>query len=132
MKHTEKWEHTLVLETKEKLRYWEINQSLEKSQPRGVMGKNVSPSRLLFFVWPLCGMRNLRFPNQGSNLGGLHWESGIFTIGLPRKSLLSLYEVIIWNNFLLKKMMINHTYRFLTMCQALYIALHRHYLISSS
>ena len=71
-------------------------------------GKECFPlSCLLVFlfvcVWPRCGMQNLRLPNQGSNLGPLHWERGVFTIGLPRKSLLSLYDVIIWNNFLLKK-----------------------------
>lgn len=73
------------------------------------MGKSVSPSLVSWFfclfvcVWPQCGMQNLRLPNQGSELGPLHWQRGVFTIGLPRKSLLSLYDVIIWNNFLLKK-----------------------------
>ena len=27
------------------------------------------------------------FPNQGSNLGPLHWEHGVLAIGSPRKSL---------------------------------------------
>ena len=34
-----------------------------------------------------CGMQNFQFPNQGSNLGPLHWEHGVLAAGPPGKSL---------------------------------------------
>ena len=33
-----------------------------------------------------CGMWDLEFPEQGSNLGLLHWECGILATGPPGKS----------------------------------------------
>ena len=39
----------------------------------------------LFLAVP-CSMWSLKFPNQGSNPGSLHWNLGILTIGLPGKS----------------------------------------------
>ena len=34
-----------------------------------------------------CGMQNLQFPNQGLNLGPLHWEDGVLATGPPGMSL---------------------------------------------
>ena len=33
-----------------------------------------------------CGMRNLKFRDQGSNLDPLHWEFGVLATGPPGKS----------------------------------------------
>ena len=47
------------------------------------------------FIWPhrvsvaACGNQ---FPDQGSNLGSLHWEHGVLAIGSPGKSPFSIFD----------------------------------------
>ena len=43
--------------------------------------------RDLFFFFSSCCMWNLQLPDQGSNLGLLHWELGVLVTGPPGKSL---------------------------------------------
>ena len=43
-----------------------------------------------FFLAMLASLRDLSFPNQGSNPCSLHWEHRVLTTGWPGKSLLSL------------------------------------------
>ena len=54
-----------------------------------------SSIRFFFFIW-LCWVLvvtcGIKFPDQGSNLGSLHWELGILTTGLSEKSLPPPYE----------------------------------------
>ena len=47
-----------------------------------------------FFIMP-CGMGESLFPDQGSNPWPLHWMCGVWTTGLPGKS---LYNVLLINN----------------------------------
>ena len=42
---------------------------------------------------PLVAACGIQFPNQGSNLGALHWERGVFATGPPGKSLLLLFKM---------------------------------------
>ena len=52
----------------------------------------------LYLVAP-CG---IQFPDQGSNLGPLHWEHGVLVTAPPVKSLLVLFNHLFYQELLLK------------------------------
>jgi len=45
--------------------------------------------KFIWLFWSLVATCRIKFPDQGLNLGPLHWEPGVLTTGPPGKSHIS-------------------------------------------